>query len=73
VLPALLVMAVLLSAIGYGLDQSVTAGTLNNVAFACLHLSVLLAGSWSAIVGCRRASLPVPHREEESSLRELVA
>ncbi len=73
VLPALLVMAVLLSAIGYGLDQSVTAGTLNNVAFAFLHLSVLLAGSWSAIVGCRRASLTVPHSEDESSLRELVA
>jgi cellulose synthase (UDP-forming) len=73
VLPALLVMAVLLSAIGYGLDQSVTAGTLNNVAFACLHLSVLLAGSWSAIVGCRRASLAVPRSEDESDLRELVA
>jgi len=73
VLPALLAMAVLLSAIGYGLHRSVTAGTLNNVAFACLHLSVLLAGSWAAIVGCRRSSLAPPQSEEESTVRELVA
>jgi cellulose synthase (UDP-forming) len=73
VLPALLVMAVLLSAIGYGLHRSVTAGTLNNVAFACLHLSVLLAGSWSAIVGYRRASLTPPHSDAEPTLHELVA
>jgi cellulose synthase (UDP-forming) len=70
VLPALLTMAVLLVAIGYGLDRSVTAGTLNNVAFACLHLSVLLAGSWSAIVGCRRSTLAVPHSAEDSTLHE---
>jgi cellulose synthase (UDP-forming) len=70
VLPALLAMAVLLSAIGYGLHRSVTAGTLNNVAFACLHLAVLLAGSWAAIVGCRRSSLAAPRSEEHSTLHE---
>jgi cellulose synthase (UDP-forming) len=75
VLPALLVMCVLLSAMGYALDRSLTAGTLNNVAFAILHFSVLSIGVWPAVVGRRRALLSEPAREgdDEMELRELVA
>jgi hypothetical protein len=40
VLPTLLVMCLLLAAMGYGL-VSFTAASLNNMAFAFLHLSVL--------------------------------
>jgi cellulose synthase (UDP-forming) len=61
VFPALLAMGFLLAAMAYALDQSLTAATLNNVAFALLHLSVLLVGSWSALVGRRRSiEPPVP-------------
>ena len=54
VLPTLVTMGVLLAAMAYALDRSLTAASLNNVAFALLHLSVLVVGSWSAIVGRRR-------------------
>lgn len=75
VFPALLVMCVLLSAMGYALDRSLTAGTLNNVAFAILHFSVLAIGAWPAIVGRRRTLLSEPARDadDELELRELVA
>jgi len=56
--PAIAAVAVLLSAVGYALVLQVTAATLNNVAFALLHVSVLTAGSWSAIVGRRRQQAP---------------
>jgi cellulose synthase (UDP-forming) len=59
VFPAILAMGFLLAAIGYALDRSLTAASLNNIAFALLHLSVLLVGSWPAIVG-RRRSREVP-------------
>jgi cellulose synthase (UDP-forming) len=58
VLPTLVAMACLVSAVGYALAQNLTAATLNNVAFAMLHISVLAVGSWSALVG-RRRSVPV--------------
>jgi cellulose synthase (UDP-forming) len=68
VLPALVAIATLLAAIGYALDQNLTAATLNNVAFALLHVSVLIVGSWSALAGRRRtvrAPEPVPRPELE--------
>ena len=51
VLPALGVMTMLVGAIAYALAQGVTAGRLNNVAFAFLHISVLVVGAWPALVG----------------------
>jgi cellulose synthase (UDP-forming) len=72
-LPSLLVICLLLSAMGYALDRSLTAASLNNVAFAGLHLSVLTVGSWSALVGRRRTSLAVPVRRERPQREELVA
>jgi hypothetical protein len=72
VLPTLLVMCLLLAAMGYGL-MSFTAASLNNVAFALLHLSVLAAGSWTALVGRRRATLRSPRHRDPAPLEELVA
>ncbi|MGH9073831.1 MAG: glycosyltransferase family 2 protein [Acidimicrobiales bacterium] len=72
VLPALVAVAGLLSATGYALDRSLTAATLNNVAFALLHVSVLVAGSWSAVVG-RRRSVRVPQPAARPDLEEVAA
>ncbi|HVX20962.1 MAG TPA: glycosyltransferase [Acidimicrobiales bacterium] len=55
---ALATVAVLLSAVGYALSRQVTAATLNNVAFALLHVSVLTTGCWAAVVGRRRQLTP---------------
>jgi len=66
---ALVTLAVLLSAIGYALSRQVTAATLNNVAFASLHVSVLATGCWAAVVGRRRQltspAVPEPASESE--------
>jgi len=63
VLPALGVMTMLGGAITYALAHGVTAGRLNNVAFALLHISVLVVGAWPALVGRRHhrgAGAPEP-------------
>jgi len=49
VAPALLAVAVLLGASVYGVARGVTAATLNNVAFAGLHSTVLLVGAAPAL------------------------
>ncbi len=51
VIPGLVALAVLLGAAVDGLVHSRSPATLNNVAFASLHISVLLAGMWPALVG----------------------
>jgi cellulose synthase (UDP-forming) len=73
VVPAIVMMAILASATGYALERSITAATLNNVAFAVLHLSVLLVGSWSALVGRRRSSVAVAPSETSSELEGVAA
>jgi hypothetical protein len=65
-------MAGLLAATGYALDQSLTAATLNNVAFALLHVSVLVVGSWSALVGRRRTARAVEPLDR-TELEEVAA
>lgn len=50
VAPALLVLGVLGVSIAYGLTGAVTAGALNNAAFAAMHMCVLAAGAWPALV-----------------------
>jgi cellulose synthase (UDP-forming) len=72
-IPSLLVMCMLLSAMGYGLDRSFTAATLNNVAFALLHFSVLAVGTWPAIVGRQRTALGVARPADTARPEELVA
>jgi cellulose synthase (UDP-forming) len=55
VLPGLAMIAALLGAAGWGLWHDHSPGTLNNVAFAALHVSVLVAGVWGALVPRARA------------------
>jgi cellulose synthase (UDP-forming) len=47
--PGLLAITVLLGSAGYGLWRDHGPSTLNNVAFAGLHVTVLLAGVWPAL------------------------
>ena len=62
VAPALAAIAVLLAVAGYGLLRDRDPATLNNVAFASLHIAVLVAGVMPAL---RRRPLamvaPRPH------------
>ena len=53
--PALVALGVLTLTALDGLLHSRSPGTLNNVAFAGLHISVLLAGIWPAVLGVRRS------------------
>ena len=53
VLPALVLCALLVGSAVLGLTWDQDAGTLNNVAFAVLHVGVLLAGAWPALRGAR--------------------
>ncbi len=50
VAPALVMIAILLGASIIGLSRGFTPGTLNNVGFAFLHLLVISAGIWPALV-----------------------
>lgn len=64
--PTLAVIAVLLSAACYGLAMSRQAATLNNVAFAAMHIAVLARGVSPAVVTrLARPAQPVPAREVE--------
>jgi cellulose synthase (UDP-forming) len=56
--PALVMLAALTAAAISGLAHSQTPATLNNVAFAVLHITVLLAGVWGALV----PNAPAPER-----------
>jgi cellulose synthase (UDP-forming) len=47
--PALAVVAVLLAVALYGLHDDPSPATVNNVAFAGFHITVLLAGAWPAL------------------------
>jgi hypothetical protein len=57
VAPALVALAVLVGAAVHGLLRDQDPATLNNVAFAALHVSVLLAGVLPAL---RSAPLALP-------------
>jgi cellulose synthase (UDP-forming) len=54
VVPALLALVLLIATALYGLAISHSPSTLNNVAFAGLHICVLLVGVWPALVGIKR-------------------
>jgi cellulose synthase (UDP-forming) len=66
VAPALLAVLVLSGVAVYGLARAHTPATLNNVAFAGLHVFVLMTGIWPALTGSRplaerRAEAAAPH------------
>ena len=66
VIPALAVMAALMASIAYAMARTLTAGTVNNVAFAVLHLSVLVIGAWPALAGRRAAEARVDEPADQS-------
>ena len=49
----LALVAILLGAVVYGLARDQGPATLNNVAFAALHVCVLVSGAWPALKGTR--------------------
>ncbi|MBV9660858.1 MAG: glycosyltransferase [Acidimicrobiales bacterium] len=51
--PAMVALMILVAAALDGLMRSRSPSTLNNVAFAALHIAVLLVGTWPALVGVR--------------------
>lgn len=55
VIPSLVAVAVLVSAAIVGLVRGLDPATLNNVAFAALHVTVLTVGLWPALVPARPA------------------
>jgi cellulose synthase (UDP-forming) len=65
VAPALVATAVLLGAAAYGLSRDASPATLNNVAFAALHVCVLLTGAWPALRKDGGAAV-TPAEEEEA-------
>ena len=69
VAPALVALCTLIVAAAYGLLHSRSPATLNNVAFASLHITVLLVGIWPAVVGARTA----PARSPDLRLERVAA
>ncbi len=59
VAPALLAMGILSLTALAGLMRDQSAGTLNNVAFALMHVVVLGVGAWPALKGSRIKPVPV--------------
>jgi cellulose synthase (UDP-forming) len=69
VAPTLAVIAVLVAAAAYGLVKSRDAATLNNVAFAALHVAVLGHGVMAALVPslATAATADAARREEAAA------
>jgi cellulose synthase (UDP-forming) len=59
ILPTLVAVGILLSAIVYALATSHAPSSLTNVAFASIHIGILLCGSWSALVRRRQPEAEV--------------
>jgi cellulose synthase (UDP-forming) len=66
--PSLVALIVLGAAAADGLIRSRSPATLNNVAFALLHITVLLVGIWPALAGIPRSG-PELQRAEAIDLR----
>lgn len=60
VAPALAAVAVLVGVAIYGLTKSTSPSMLNNVAFAAVHVSVLMAGVWGALTLPSTQAVPAP-------------
>jgi len=72
VAPTLFAIAALVAVSAYGLVRDRSPATLNNVAFALLHVSVLLSGAWYALTRHGAAAREPARREREAAepLRE---
>jgi cellulose synthase (UDP-forming) len=67
VAPSLVAVGLLLTAAVIGLAGGPTPATLNNVAFAALHVTVLLAGIWPALAPASAAALASPEAAREAA------
>jgi cellulose synthase (UDP-forming) len=65
VVPALVTVGALIAVAGYGLAKDRSPSTLNNIAFAALHIAVLLAGAWPALRGAGAHSEAAERRRRE--------
>jgi len=73
VAPALLAAAVLTGVAAYGLSRNLDPSMLNNVAFASLHVCVLLAGSYGALTRPDREREKAREAEVPPNLAEELA
>jgi cellulose synthase (UDP-forming) len=71
--PALALLALLGGAALWGLLRDHSPGTLNNVAFAALHIAVLLSGVWAALFPRRRAARAAEPRHEAARPERVAA
>ena len=71
--PALAALALLFGAALWGLARDRSPGTLNNVAFAALHIAVLLSGVWAALLPRRAAAARAEDERPPAARRERVA
>jgi hypothetical protein len=70
VVPALVTVGALIAVAGYGLAKDRSPSTLNNIAFAALHIAVLLAGAWPALRGAgAHREAPERRRSERADWR----
>jgi cellulose synthase (UDP-forming) len=67
VMPALAVVGILVAVSIYGLVRNPDAATINNVSFALVHVSILLAGCWAALQK-PRASAAEPLEAAEAAV-----
>jgi cellulose synthase (UDP-forming) len=70
--PALAMLAMLVGAALWGLHRGVSPGNLNNVAFAVLHIVVLLSGSWAALMPARAGAAQAEPQVELDERRRAV-
>lgn len=73
VAPVLAVIGVLMATAVIGLWRDQSAATLNNVAFALLHVAVLVVGAWPALRGADARAVDATTRRSPEPLRVAVA
>jgi cellulose synthase (UDP-forming) len=66
--PALSIVALLLGVAIYGLLRDPSPATVNNVAFAGFHITILMAGAWPALA---RPDAPPAHAVDETPVSEV--
>jgi len=71
--PALALLALLGGAALWGLAHDRSPGTLNNVAFAVLHMAVLLSGVWAAIFPARARAQEARREAAQPAAERLAA
>lgn len=71
--PALVLLVLLVGAALWGLARDPSPGTLNNVAFAALHIAVLLSGVWAAVFPARMQRAPARSQVPPAASEERLA